>query len=99
MIIGQINGVLDALLLFSFDFNLALRGVRPLSGGAMTHGRILRCLSLMTLPLNFLRLLRFLRSSYCTDLSRCLFCSFLEHPDICRELYTTAGALRVATVG
>jgi len=56
MIIGRFNGVLDALLLFTFDFDLALRGCRPLSRGAMTQGRILRWLPLMTLPVHFLGL-------------------------------------------
>lgn len=99
MIVGRFNGVLDALPLLAFDSYLALRGVRPLPRSAMTHCRILRWLFLMTLPLNFLRLFGFLRSSYCADLSGCLLCSFLVHPDVCGELDTTAGALRVAAVG
>ena len=56
MIIGRFNGVLDALLLFTFDFDLPLRGVRPLPRGAMTQGRVLRWLPLMTLPFHFLGL-------------------------------------------
>jgi hypothetical protein len=99
MIKGRFDGVLDALLLFTFDSNLALGGVRPLPRSAMTQGRILRWLSLMTLPLSFLRLFGFLRSSYCSDLSGCLLCSFLVHPNVCGELDTPAGALRVAAVG
>jgi hypothetical protein len=99
MIKGRFDGVLDALLLFTFDSNLALGGVRPLPRSAMTQGRILRWLSLMTLPLNFMGLFGFLRSSYGADLSGCLLCSFLVHPDVCGELDTPAGALRVAAVG
>jgi hypothetical protein len=99
VIVGRFDGVLDVLLLFTFDSNLTLRRVRPLSRSAMTQGRILRWLSLMTLPLSFLRLFGFLRSSYCSDLSGCLLCSFLVHPNVSGELDTPAGALRVSTVG
>ena len=99
MIVGRFDGVLDAMLLFTFDSNLTLRRARPLSRSTMTQGRILRLLSLMTLPLSFLRLFGFLRSSYCSDLSGCLLCSFLVHPNVCGELDTPAGAFRVATVG